>query len=120
VFDSYSFNIPAVYSTADGASSISKVRKLTRQNLGWAPVLVGNRLEDVYDWVEESMSTPSRDSSFLVLKTVECVIWENAKNMRVIMTSSQLIMLSSIVDNYRETLNNLKESQNYKPIRLKS
>lgn len=120
VFDSYSFNIPAVYSTADGASSISKIRKLTRQNFGWAPVLVGNRLEDVYDWVEESMSTPSRDSSFLVLKTVECVIWENAKNMRVIMTSSQLIMLSSIVDNYRETLNNLKESQNYKPIRLKS
>ena len=39
--------------------------------------------------------------------------------MRVIMTSSQLIMLSSIVDNYRETLNNLKESQNYKPISLK-
>ena len=119
VFDNYSFNIPAGYSPADGASSTSKARKLTRQNIGWAPVLVGNRLKDVYKWVKESMSTPSRDSSFLVLKTVECVIWENAKNMRVTMTSSQLIMLASIVDNYREVLHNLKESQKYKPISLK-
>jgi hypothetical protein len=117
VFDSYNFNIPAEYSPANDASSKSKVCKLTRQNLGWAPVLVGNRLEDVYEWVEESMSTPSRDSSFLVLKTVERVVWEYAKNMGV-MAPSQLEMLVSIVDDYREVLHNLEESQKYKPLSL--
>ena len=102
--------------------SESEIRKLTEQNIGWTRVLVCNRLEDVDEWVKKSMmmSIPSRDSLFirvLVLKTVEGVMWNYAKNMPVL-TLDELQTLTTIVDNYREVLHSLKKIQEYKPLSL--
>jgi hypothetical protein len=85
-FKNFCFNMPAKYSPAHGTLSESEIRKLTEQNIGWTRVLVCNRLEDVDEWVKKSMmSIPSRDSLFrmLVLKTVEGVMWDYARNMPV-------------------------------------
>ncbi|KAL3776347.1 hypothetical protein ACHAW5_003521 [Stephanodiscus triporus] len=120
-FKNFSFNVPDKYSPAsDGTSSESQVRVLTEKNIGWTRILIGNGLEDVDEWVKKAMlSTPSRDSlcRMLVLKTVECVMWDYAKKMPV-MTQAELQMLAAIVDNYREVLHTLKESHEYKPISL--
>jgi hypothetical protein len=119
-FKNFSFNIPAKYSPAHGTLSESEIRKLTEQNIGWTRVLVCNRLEDVDEWVKKSMmSVPSQDSllRMLVLKTVEGVIWDYAMNMPVL-TPEELQILTTIVDNYREVLHSLKQSQEYKPLSL--
>jgi hypothetical protein len=117
--------VPAKYSPAHGTLSESEIRKLTEQNIGWTQVLVCNHLEDVNledvnEWVKKSMmSIPSRDSLFrvLVLRTVEGVMWDYARNMPV-MTPEELQILTTIADNYREVLHSLKQSQEYKPLSL--
>jgi hypothetical protein len=124
-FKNFCFNVPAKYSPAHGTLSESEIRKLTEQNIGWTQVLVCNHLEDVNledvnEWVKKSMmSIPSRDSLFrvLVLRTVEGVMWDYARNMPV-MTPEELQILTTIVDNYREVLHSLKQSQEYKPLSL--
>ena len=123
-FKNFSFNIPAKYSPADGTLSESEIRKLTEQNIGWTRVLVGNRLEDVDEWVKKSMlSIPSQDSLFrmLVLKTVESIMWDYAMNLPImtpVMTPEELQILTTIIDNYREVLHSLKQSQEYKTLSL--
>ena len=115
-----SFDLPLPHSpSASSVLNESKIREYISKNVGWLSVLEGKSLVDVNNWVQKAMCKTSSDSilSMLVLRTIEGIMWGYSKDMPT-MEQSQLEMLVSIIDNYREILHNVIKSNMYKPLSL--
>lgn len=118
--ESFTFNIPPPCPIINNSSlSKSEIFMNESKNLGWLHVVDEKGLDEIHQWVKKSMSSAKQNSflSMLVLKAVEKLIWDYAENLPV-MDESELNMLASVVDDYREVLNNFKTKSMYSTLSL--
>ena len=78
----------------NGSLSESEIHKNISQNIGWKPVLTGNKLENENKSVNELLTTSGDPlCAMLVLKTIENFMWYNANNLPV-MNQNELQQLT--------------------------
>jgi hypothetical protein len=118
--ESFSFNVPPPCPIVNNSAlSASEIYMNESKNLGWLYVVDEKGLKEIHQWVKESTPSAKQNAilSMLVLKAVEKLIWDYAEKLPV-MEESELDVLASVVDDYREVLNNFKVSKMYSTLSL--